>query len=250
MPIIYKPEGNNSWENLIERINGLNSKPYENKYVCFVDILGAKDLFLNSKTPREVSLPNLFMNELKESSNEYVKNIEIVLFSDCAYIIAGENNIEDLLLYVSILTGKLLWHTSFFSDIKYKYHLLRGGLTYGMVYSDDKLNFVVGPAMVEAYLLEGKANFPRILVDEKIIERRGLLNIEDAFISKDNDGKYYINFMYIIKRLRKFSSESLNAPIEWVRCMKSQFGQSEGEFKKLTPKYEWMENYLTTFLKY
>lgn len=44
--------------------------------------------------------------------------------------------------------------------------LFRGGIYYGKYYHDNGVTF--GPAVVAAYKLEGKANYSRILLDEKI----------------------------------------------------------------------------------
>ena len=159
----------NSLETLFNRINDLENKKFEDKLVCFIDILGSKKQILASQNPMDIALPNMLINHMKDASVEYKKNLHIALFSDCAYIITDKENANAMIEYLSILTLHLLTDSTITNSL-FRHALLRGGISYGSVYYDEKIDFIVGPAMINAYLLEQEAIYPRIIVDEKAIE--------------------------------------------------------------------------------
>ena len=70
--------------------------------------------------------------------------------------------------------------------------LFRGGICYGKYYHDNGVTF--GPAVVSAYKLEGKANYSRILIDEKI----DIPDEKSIVFYRDIDGYLCLNPMSII----------------------------------------------------
>lgn len=68
--------------------------------------------------------------------------------------------------------------------------LVRGSISFGKLFSDDTNNIIVGPGLINAYELEAKANYPRIIIDRTIIPQ--LYQTGDAMI-EDNKGRIVIN---------------------------------------------------------
>lgn len=68
---------------------------------------------------------------------------------------------------------------------------IRGAITYGDTFNKD--NQIVGPAYIDAYVLEGqKAIFPRIIIDPKLISLFKCTNAE-SFIKLINQHKFRPN---------------------------------------------------------
>jgi len=72
--------------------------------------------------------------------------------------------------------------------------LLRGGISIGKLFIDDVM--VWGEALLKSYYLEDKvANYPRIIIDKRVI---GEINKDSQlieYIRKDFDGLYFLNFL-------------------------------------------------------
>lgn len=72
--------------------------------------------------------------------------------------------------------------------------LLRGGITIGNLFIDDVM--VWGEALVKAYYLEDKiANYPRVIIDEKVIDQIGNSEELREYIRKDFDGQFFLNYL-------------------------------------------------------
>lgn len=181
---------------------------YENRVVCFIDILGFSSIIKStvSKEKKEEAqqmLDNVCnaLDFLRDYSDKMAKyKISTTQFSD-SIVISFPWNEED-------------WHLlSVFRTIKYiqvallfRYHLLlRGGIVIGEMVHTDRL--LVGPAMINAYTLESKcANSPRIVIDPKVVLRYNTLkrnakkegHIEpDDVIHKDFDDTSYIDYFNV-----------------------------------------------------
>lgn len=97
--------------------------------------------------------------------------------------------------------------------------LVRGAISFGELFSDDTHNIVVGPGLINAYRLEAKAIYPRIIIDRKIIP---LLYENSIAMIKDSDGRIlikppapyrpdfpYLNYTYklaLIRQVRKLEN--------------------------------------------
>lgn len=175
----------------------------EDKIVAFVDILGFTNLIKEyDKGHKHEILTDLHeavhssvkvLQNSFQSTNNYSrqwdakKYLEVKLFSDCLCISTPVKH-ESLTFY---------YHFRFFYMYLATYQLVlmqkgyfvRGGLTIGSYYSDDKMIFSGG--LVEAYELEkDHAKTPRILVADKLLERI------KPFMLADN--KTSINRMFAI----------------------------------------------------
>ncbi|AEJ00827.1 hypothetical protein Nit79A3_0962 [Nitrosomonas sp. Is79A3] len=81
--------------------------------------------------------------------------------------------------------------------------LLRGAITAGQLYHDEKLVF--GPALNEAVALERLANYPRVILDGEILDEAGLKRSPspslsrtiNSMVAEDFDGLFYIDYFNI-----------------------------------------------------
>lgn len=72
--------------------------------------------------------------------------------------------------------------------------LIRGGFSFGQLYHQNGVVF--GEAMVEAYCLEHtKADAPRVLVSDRILERlQDIPTADRTFLLQDADGLWHLNY--------------------------------------------------------
>lgn len=165
---------------------------YENKVVLYLDILGFKNLILNTQKKnikkKSIQLINniyeVVINSFEETKyekrfksdisqvqhiwelqllkNPYIQNKKISIFSDTIVITFASENVNhwmDFFNNINQLQVKLI-------NLGV---LCRGALTYGEVIHNE--NIIFGPAIVDAYELEGKyAKYPRIIVSDCIIQ--------------------------------------------------------------------------------
>lgn len=129
---------------------------YKEGYVAFIDILGFSTYVSNENNANGTYDLFEFVRKFCYLFNTSPQlKINVSFFSDS--IVLTTDDLEKLVapIYIaeSYLRGKLGL-------------LFRGGICYGKYYHDNGVTF--GPAVVSAYKLEGKANYSRILVDEKI----------------------------------------------------------------------------------
>jgi hypothetical protein len=86
--------------------------------------------------------------------------------------------------------------------------LVRGGFTLGQLHHDKGVVF--GEALVEASRIEKReANYPRVLVSERIIEKPdGIPETDRAFLLQDIDGRSHLN--YFAEMIRHSSDGPMN----------------------------------------
>lgn len=199
-------------------------KEYEERAIVFLDFLGFRNIVnktVNSKSEfnQLLNTLNKIVNfvtfeeeapssvhekeieelakfkdaEYKKNYYKYIKNNSledlvhsspsddrrVTVFSDSIIISYPINCMYDLLLETLSISGAIL------SDG----YLVRGGITYGKLYHDERIVF--GPAMNRAYDLESKvADVPRIILDTDY------LNTADA---RSNEEKFFIQSLPLIR---------------------------------------------------
>ena len=146
---------------------------YEERIVCFMDILAFKELIDSTidngkevfkRTEFIKSLFSIMINELnnerleiKLDNGQFDKTIKVTHFSD-SIILSVSLKEESALFYtlngLQFFLLELLKHKVF----------IRGGITIGKLYHDG--NTVFGPGLNHAYQLESKiAMNPRVIID-------------------------------------------------------------------------------------
>jgi hypothetical protein len=164
---------------------------YENSFVAFLDVLGFKSLVLSNKKDDKEKLEAYF--GLIYSALQYLKRIpskkdihaltisDSVIFSMPHGRDANEN--LDRLRHLCVAAGIIQ------QSLAMKGMWLRGAISSGRSYFDSTRGQIIGPAYINAYLLEKNAAvWPRIVLDSKII---GALKYDSAasFIDAINMAK-------------------------------------------------------------
>jgi len=122
--------------------------------------------------------------------------------------------------------------------------LIRGGVTYGQLYIDDV--FVWGKALIDAYSLESTiAKYPRIVIDQSIVELKGLVLFDDQSldflsinkIKKDYDGEFFFDYLNYPRDVK--TRALIDSSLDDINM------RIESETKKdVLEKYIWHRNYL------
>lgn len=224
----------------------------ETYYVAFIDILGFSEFI---KKYDKGLLPNV-LNDLKSAldnatdflKTDYVKEedafhwkkyLKVHLFSDCLCAALPINinfndtfhNLVFFTMYISTYQN-LLMEKGFFA---------RGGISIGSFYSDE--NMIFSGALVESVELEKKAVFPRILIDEKIIEAVEKMKNNDSdflleMFAKDQDNLLFLNNFNV----NNLSNLVLKKNLEKVRLTNPDFAKEMESKMKLTNKFEIKDN--------
>ena len=173
-----------------------SSATYENKIVCFIDILGFSNIVaktLNSQPSLQniVDALSFIHSHFLALKSVELKSIQLSQFSDSVVIsfpIKDESTMIVLFKNLKYVQVHLL--------SKYKM-LMRGGVVIGEVIHNDLL--LLGPAMINAYMLESKcAMSPRIVIDPKVRYRynkvRKKKNESKTIVKKDLDDTSYIDY--------------------------------------------------------
>lgn len=132
----------------------------QKKYVAFLDVLGFKELVYK----RNVDTLETYFSSIEDTLNLIrtdKQNIQSLLISDSTILISP-NTREDfriLLRAVQTIQAKLVQ-----KDI-----WIRGAISFGEVFFDQQSNLIVGKGLVNAYLLENEAVYPRVIIDTSII---------------------------------------------------------------------------------
>ena len=72
--------------------------------------------------------------------------------------------------------------------------MLRGGVAIGQLYIDEVM--VWGKALLTAYELEDKvANYPRVIIDEDVVNEISSVQDLQEYLRLDFDGLYYLNYL-------------------------------------------------------
>lgn len=150
---------------------------YSDYYVAFLDILGFKNL-VNNKKPEDMKKISKYFQLIKEITNdlkkiEPKKNIGSIIISDSVILsvrigtdqLENIKNLRQLCIAIQKIQFKLaeinIW--------------LRGAISSGKAYFNATDSQVVGPAYINAYLLEERlAINPRVILDNKLITELGL----------------------------------------------------------------------------
>lgn len=183
----------------------------EKGIVAFLDILGYKNHVKNYLNPTKYGdkkiLKNIKFAYEEALNSEYGKileyaglNIQYKQFSDCTCLsipdFRSNPNIETI-IHCSLI---YLLREFYFTMLRFDLYI-RGGISVGFHYEDDNMIFSEG--LIKSYELESKAVYPRIILDDELINRFkkfwiknkdtvSLFGVDKLLIS-DWDGSVFIN---------------------------------------------------------
>lgn len=242
--------------NYFDDLKLLKDAEYENKVVAFIDIMGMKQQINNSNKPDDLFMYTAIMSTWKNSpfaANEF----KIVSFSDCMYIIADKDKTTSLFWLLAHFAHCMLFDDSIkerdetnnsCTDIQLEHcHKIRGGVTFGKVYTFDTAVF--GSAAIRAYTLECKeAVYPRILVDKATFDE-AKISLDNSYVVKDSDDRYFFDFMAFNKQNNNQQIHNalrfLNKLIEYVNHeIQVAFSTNNA---KLIGQLEWYVRYLEKY---
>ena len=117
----------------------------------------------------------------------------------------------------------------------------RGGISIGSFYSDE--NMIFSGALVESVEIEKKAVFPRILIEEKLIEAIGNMKNKDSdfileMFAKDEDNLLFLNNFNV----NNLSNLVLKKNLEKIRLTNPDFAREMESKMKLTNDFEIKDN--------
>lgn len=218
-----------------------------NYIVAFLDILGfkshvesfinpigndAEEIFHNIQAAFEYALDSPYFKEISF-------DISYKQFSDCTCLSVPNtlDNSEESAMKICNLIYLL---REFFIVMILHEMYIRGGLSFGFHYEDDKMIFSEG--LIRAYELESKSVYPRIIIDEKLVSVFKELWIEQKrtfsmvglnyLIVSDWDGTVFINPFKISQTTEKLISEGIMDPpfpIDEKKDIKKQLIEKDHE---------------------
>ncbi|MEM7087148.1 MAG: hypothetical protein AAF489_13255 [Bacteroidota bacterium] len=205
---------------------------YQNRIIAFVDVLGFKNLVFSNSNKKLNQYFNVIINDFKVDAKKY--SLKYLLISD-AIVVSVKNTEESFKAIVSILSKlqtKLLLHGI----------LIRGGISFGDLYINRTQNIVVGAGMINAYQLESKAIYPRIIIDGRLIKYHynnitNAVQLLNGRIRFKQPNPYKSDFAYLdFARLAVifFTIGQLKKVVEYLR---SEYYNSQNVYK-----YEWLRN--------
>ncbi len=225
------------------------NEEYENRVVCFLDILGFKkyveeSVSDNSKLKTILNVINILNKYKSDKENDtgiVHDSIIVSQFSDSiviSFLITEKDQLVLALYDLQEMIFELLE-----LDV-----LLRGGIAYGKLIHTNKILF--GPALHEAYNLESKiAIYPRIIISKRLINEYLKQNNEEFsrnfesnhienLLIKCDDGYFFIDYFSSIEQLldnKQYYDRYLNNLINII----TEGLNSNSENIRI--KYQWMQ---------
>lgn len=242
---------------------------YQDRIVAFVDVMGIKDRITKSDKPQDFEMYTIILNMFANQPFAEEK-LHISMFSDCMYIVADKEHIDLVINLLANFSHRLLFNNTplitvnpdgaILSENRFDCFKLRGGITFGKIFSTDEeamkkgvvlhSNILFGQGVVDAYTLESKyAVYPRIIVDDKfltLMEERGK-TISDYYLRKDENEKYYyIDFLdYMCMGKREIADQVLYGLDECICFVSAELSNalSAGN-ARLSGQLLWYKQYL------
>ena len=164
---------------------------YDNKYLCYIDILGFSNIICNPDNKYYLRNLNFFrkainiLKKIPKKQDMLLQKQTVTQFSDCV-VISCNNDILSLSMMIDrirevqnkLLEGGLL---------------TRGAITKGNIYHNQR--YIIGPALVYAVQLEKIAQTPRVIIHDDILQDIIDSEVINFKIDKDDDGKYYVKYI-------------------------------------------------------
>ena len=209
-----------------------DNRDSELKIIAFVNLIrfmkGQYAITTEEDTENDISVKVL----IKE---KYLKDVSITQFSD-SFIISREADTENIMEL--ILDACYVWFWGIYFGF-----LFRGAITFGKIIHNN--DFVFGPGFIHAYNLENeKAIFPRIIIDNDIVDSFLANNKCIQLIKKDEDGQYYIDTFSGMGYIHRNKS-NIEHRLEQLQKLINDGLKIED--KSVMKKYIWLQDKITQF---
>ncbi len=177
--------------------NEFNSEgfQYENKIIAFLDILGFRQKVFQDRSKAVETIKHI--EAALSHSEEMMKlegpdSVSINLFSDCFCLSCEHNELDRLVRELAFLQ---LWLAG--SNI-----FVKGALSSGLHFESQHMIFSEG--LINAYDLQIRDKFPRILINEDIVKRMKGETCADygdrlvEYLIVAPDGLYFLDYLQIL----------------------------------------------------
>jgi len=230
--------------------------------VLHADILGFSNIIKksNDETNDEtlnrlksiLKISNGFLDKFK--SNDLISEVRVnyKLFSDNLY---ASFSYKDAKTFSDAFETCIIFSRIYFQTMLENKLLIRGGISFGNDYSDDSIIFSY--ALIKAYELECKATYPRIVIDNELLNRYLDKNYFSSYfkdlmtksIIKDQNDFYFINpcgyelvaYESIDKlEAKKSNDEFINKCIKYSRGEINKLDRGKEDENKIIQKYEYL----------
>ena len=243
---------------------------FQDRIVAFVDVMGIRNRMFKSQNPQDLRLYSQLMYMYAHQPFA-VDKLSTIMFSDCMYIIAEKEYIDDLICLLANFSYNLLVNRISIIEgqaeggikgkIMWDCFKLRGGVTYGKVLVlDDEAkkkniefnsNIILGPAAIRAYELENKeAIYPRIIIDDcflELLKQENKIPEEYYFICEKTGDNYYLDFWGYMFKGKVGQKDFLEGCIKYVK--KELEGAFQQKNAKLVGQLLWYIEYLKKHLQ-
>ncbi|MFC6224576.1 hypothetical protein ACFP2F_15105 [Hymenobacter artigasi] len=225
---------------------------YENRVVLFLDILGFQKIIDETvvKEKEQTEKVRHIIEALQEMKNivslipKETSKI-VTQFSDSIVVSFKEDDTKEISTFIGNINRMIV---ALFS----KGILCRGAISYGKLFHNDE--FVLGPALVEAYQTETEAAiYPRVIFDKSVLDimkSNYTANSTHSYRAvhfdstiglhskKDSDDKYFID--YFANASQYLENESL---VNYYSSMRSIIINGlKHKSAGVKAKYGWMRN--------
>lgn len=234
--------------------------------VIHSDILGFKGIIENAENDKNEETLNKLKVALNQSfgtlkmfdrlEKQTKSKLNFKLFSDNLYASFSYEE-GNLASFSKAFISAIIFARTYFENMLNNNLAVRGGISYGNDYCDDKMIFSMG--LVKAYTIESqKAIYPRIVIDNELIKTAKqnlevptqlILDILNNSILTDQDDIHFINLTGLAK---DFNSEIngkkgaevdkifIKQNIEFANAELQKLNSTTEEGKKIIIKYEWL----------
>jgi hypothetical protein len=229
---------------------------YEERVIAFFDILGFKELICknvkNDAFIRDIlNWPKEYIEreQGKKSEQERYKNTNFSFMSDSIIISFKRETTHGVFNLLNDILSIIIGYIN-------KSILCRGSIVTGKMIHENDLLF--GPDFCRAVEFEKKAKYPRILVDEDVLQageeypnKNLVAEVEGpfnkAFLRKDNDGLFYIDYF---STLLSPSIDDLKIQqMDYIKTLNTMIlAGIKNSDRNIREKYEWMKNKFHKFL--
>lgn len=225
---------------------------YEDRIVCFLDILGFKGYVEASQIEgrdNEEKIEEIasMLSSIRESLAPLKRQHEVTQFSDSvviSFLVETDSGVFDVLHELLLLQITLAQQG----------YLCRGGVARGKLIHTSQMLF--GPAIIEAYALESEvAVYPRVILSLDIVNagvaaheiRHAPAHEQERILSllkKDVDGMYYIDYI----EHPGLGNPELGCPyyLSCLRCILAKGLNASRIQTKI--KYKWLREKLFPYL--
>ena len=175
---------------------------YENAIVSFLDILGFRDVVLNStvdEISRMLEAVEYFNTSPKLSCDDNNTDYEPIVynFSDTIIRIRPVDRQDNLTYRIGLLFHELLDIVHIQGELIQPKVILRGAVSYGRIFVSESR--VYGPALIRAYELERDcAIYPRVIVDPDL-----LIEFEQNKRLWSENNKFQDEFEFVYRLLQE-----------------------------------------------